>query len=197
MTTVLDHLEAFAGEITRGWQVDADERKLPFQVVQTKGGPYPGTTTVSTLGLSNFPLPSHKGRIDSKMIRHELLMIVSADAVPPNIVGILQQVGLEAIERGAAFLHGELIGPRSELFPGHEPKALFVESPVYFPEEFWQVAADGVGDVVFAWLIPLLDDEVLCLTSQGVSALESRLESEDQDLADYTRGTPKRPKGYA
>ena len=99
MTTVLDHLEAFAGEITRGWQVDADGRKLP--------------------------------------------------------------------------------------------------SPVYFPEEFWQVAADGIGGVLFAWLIPLLDDEVLCLTSQGVSALESRLESEDPDLADYTRGTPKQPKGYA
>lgn len=112
MTTVLDHLEAFAGEIAFGWQVDADERKLPFQVVQTKGGPYPGTTTISTLGLSNFPLPSHKGRSDSKMIRHELLMIVAANAVPPNIVGVLQQVGMEAIERGAAFLHGELIGPR-------------------------------------------------------------------------------------
>lgn len=197
MTTVLDHLEAFAGEVTRGWQVDADEKKLPFQVVQTKSGPYPGTTTISTLGLSNFPLPSHKGNGHSKMIRHELLMIVPADAVPPNIVGIMQQVGLEAIERRAAFLHGELIGPRGELFPGHEPKALFVESPVYFPEEFWQVAADNVGDVVFAWLVPLLDDEVLCLTSQGVSALESRLESENPDLVDYTRGTPKQLGGYA
>ena len=150
MTTVLDHLEAFAGGITRGWQVDADEKVLPFQVVQTKGGPYPGTTTISTLGLSNFPLPNRKSGTESKMIRHELLMIAPADSVPPNIVGIMQQVGLEAIERGAAFLHGELIGPRGELFPGHEPKAPLVESPVYFPEAFWQVAADNVGDVVFA-----------------------------------------------
>lgn len=197
MTTVLDHLEAFAGEITRGWHIDADEKKVPFQVVQTKSGPFPGTTTISTLGLSNFPLPSHKDSTRSKLIRHELLMVVPTDAVPPNIVGIMQQVGLEAIGRGAAFLRGELIGPRGELFPGHEPKALFVESPIYFPEEFWQVAADNVGDVVFAWLVPLLDDEVLCLTSKGVSALESRLEAENPDLVDYTRGTPKQLGGYA
>jgi hypothetical protein len=197
MTTVLDHLEAFAGEVTRGWQVDAEGGELPFQVVQTKGGPYPGTTTIATLGLSNFPLPSCKGRADSKMIRHELLMIVPAGAVPPNIVGIMQQVGLEAIERGAAFLHGELIGPRGELFPGYEPKALLVESPVYFPEEFWQVSAENVGDVVFAWLIPLLDDEVLCLVNHGVSVLESRLELEDPDLVDCTRGMLKQQAGYA
>jgi len=197
MTTVLDHLEAFAGIVSRGWQVDADKNKLPFQVVQTKGGPYPDTTTISTLGLSDFPLPSHKGHADPKMIRHELLMIVPSDAIPPNIVGIIQQVGLEAIRRGTAYLRGELIGPRGELFPGYEPKALFVESPVYFPEEFWQLAADNVGDVVFAWLVPLLDDEVRCLTTQGLPALESRLESENPDLVDYTRGAPKPLGGYA
>jgi hypothetical protein len=72
-----------------------------------------------------------------------------------------------------------------------------VESPVYFPEEFWQVSAENVGDVVFAWLIPLLDDEVLCLVNHGVSVLESRLELEDPDLVDYTRGMLKQQAGYA
>ena len=67
-------------------------------------------------------------------------------------------------------------------------KALLVDAPVYFPEEFWQVAADKVGDVVFAWLVPLLDDEVNCVVTQGWPALESRFEEKDPDLVDYRRG---------
>lgn len=192
MITVFEHLEAFAGEILHGWSVDADGKKLPFQVVQTAGGPHAGTTTFATLGLSNFPLPDHKFCTDPQWIRHELLMVVPADSVPPNIAGIVQQVGLAAMERGAAYLRGELIGPRGALFSGFEPKALYVAAPVYFPDEFAGVTADGVGDVIFAWLVPLLDEEVSYLSAHGWSAFEDRFVSEDPDLVDYARKAPQR-----
>lgn len=82
MTTVYEHLEAFAGEIIGGWSSDADGTKLPFQIVQTAGGL--GTTTFATLGLSKFPLPGSRVGREPKLIRHELLMIVPTDAVPPQ-----------------------------------------------------------------------------------------------------------------
>ncbi|MGO4505345.1 MULTISPECIES: suppressor of fused domain protein [unclassified Dyella] len=182
MTTVYEHLESYAGEIVRGWTCDSNGDKLPFQVVQTAGGPYLGTTTFATLGLSNFQLPADKASHASKLIRHELLMIVPSDAIPPNLVGVIQQIGLEAISRGAAYLRGELLGPRGELFEGHEPKALYASLPVYFPDDFGSVDADGVGDVAFVWLIPLLDKEVNYLSSHGWPDFESSLVSEDPDL---------------
>ena len=187
MTTVYEHLEAFAGEIIGGWSSDADGTKLPFQIVQTAGGPHLGTTTFATLGLSKFPLPGSRVGREPKLIRHELLMIVPTDAVPPNIVGVLQQVGLDAISRGTAYLRGELLGPRGVLFEPYEPKALYVCSPVYFPDQFAVVSTEEAGEVVFAWLVPLLDNEIHFLHTNGWSAFEQKLVSEDPDLADYRR----------
>ena len=121
------------------------------------------------------------------MIRHELLMIVPSEAVPPNIVGIIQQAGLEAMARGSAYLRGELLGPKGELFAGYEPKALYASLPVYFPDEFWELTIDGVGGVAFVWLVPLLDEEVIYLSMNGWPDLESRLVSKDPDLTNYAR----------
>lgn len=187
MTNIFEHLEAFAGEIAQGWSVDSDGNRLPFQVVQTVGGPHLGTTTFVTLGLSNFPLSSDPTGQTQKMIRHELLMIVPSEAVPPNIVGIIQQAGLEALARGSAYLRGELLGPRGALFAGYEPKALYASLPVYFPDEFWGATVDGVGDVAFVWLVPLLDEEANYLSKNGWPDFESRLASTDPDLTNYAR----------
>ena len=187
MTTVYEHLEVFAGEIVQGWPLDSKDNKLPFQVVQTAGGPRLGTTTFATLGLSNFPLPADKTAHATKLIRHELLMVVPTGAVPPNIVGVIQQAGLEALSRGAAYLRGELLGPKGEIFAGYEPKALYASLPVYFPDAFWTVALDGTGDVAFVWLVPLLDKEAHYLSTHGWQDFESKLASEDPDLVDYAR----------
>lgn len=184
MTTVYEHLEAFAGEILGGWSEGADGRKLPFQVVQTAGGPHAGTTTFSTLGLSKTALC---GGRSGKAIRHELIMIVPSDAIPPNIVGILQQAGTEALASDHAYLRGEVLGPRGVLFEGYEPKALYACIPVYFPEDFAGLNSQESGEVVFVWLVPLLDEEVAFVQSNGWKAFEQKWMIENPDLVDYRR----------
>lgn len=184
MTTVYEHIEAFAGEILGGWSEDADGHKLPFQIVQTAGGPHAGTTTFSTLGLSKVAL---SGGQSGKAIRHELIMIVPRDVVPPNIVGVLQQAGMEAISEGRAYLRGEVLGPRGALFEGYEPKALYASIPVYFPDAFAGLNSRESGEVVFVWLVPLLDEEVAFLQSSGWKAFEEKWITENPDLADYRR----------
>lgn len=187
MTSVFDHLETYAGEILQGWSRDENGDKLPFQVVQLSGGPHAGTATFATLGLSNFALASGKVGDDLRYIRHELVMVVPSDAIPGNIGGILLQAGTEAIARNLAYLRGDVIGPKGALFEGYEPKALYASVPVYFPDGFASVQAEGVGDVAIAWLIPLLDDEVAYVHSHGWSQFEDRLVEQDPDLVDYRR----------
>ncbi|QWT18977.1 suppressor of fused domain protein [Bacillus sp. NP157] len=186
MTTVFEHLEAFAGEIVDGWKVGSDGTERPFQVVRTKGGPHAGTVTFSTLGLSRFQLPSGPER-GHKHIRHELILVVPEDAIPFNVISLLQQVGMEAIEREQAYLRGEVIGPRGPMFEGCQPKALYVAIPVYFPTEFAVATTEESGDVVFAWLIPILDDEYHLYHTQGWSALEAMFVKDNPDLVDYRR----------
>lgn len=187
MTNLFEHLEAYAGEILHGWSDDGQSEKPPFQIVQLSGGPYAGTTTFSTLGLSNFPLPNGKSGDKARLIRHELLIVVPKDAVPGNIAAVLQQAGLEALSRNAAYLRGEMLGPKGVLFEGYEPKALYASNPVYFPDDFASVVVDGVGDVAIVWLFPLLDDEIHYLHTHGWPAFEAKLVEEDPDLVDYRR----------
>ncbi|WP_266158029.1 suppressor of fused domain protein [Dyella silvatica] len=186
MTNIVEHLEKFSGQIAEGWSKDADGNSMPFQVVRTESGPIEGSVTFATLGLSNHPL---KSTLSNKIIRQELIMLFRADAVPSNIVGIIQQAGLEAITRGHAYLRGEVIGPRGALFPSFEPKALYVTIPVYFPDEFTSVSTEKIGDVIFAWLVPMLDDEVRFEAEHGWEKFEDRLAIVDPDLYDYTRAT--------
>lgn len=187
MPTVFEHLEAYAGEILRCLSVDKDGNDVPFQVVQTSGGPYFGTTTFSTLGLGRYALAGGMSGGSPKVIRHELIMVFPVDAVPQNAGGILQQVGLEALHYNKAYLRGEAIGPRSALFEGYEPKALYASIPVHFPSGFAKVNEEGFGDVVMVWLIPMLDAEVEYLRDHGWNALEDKWEKEDPDLVDYRR----------
>lgn len=187
MATVYEHLEAFSGKMLRGWSVNADGESMPFQVVQMSGGPYAGTVMFATLGLSNFPLPNGKVGDKARMIRHELLIVVPDDAIPSNIAGIIQQAGLEAISRNAAYLCGEMLGPKGHIFEGYEPKALYASNPVHFPEGFWSVKADGVGDVALVWLVPMLDSEVQYLQANGWPLFEKKWEMDDPDLVDYRR----------
>ncbi|WP_369929887.1 suppressor of fused domain protein [Xanthomonas sp. NCPPB 2632] len=187
MTTVFDHLEAYACEIVRGASVDPDGNKMSFQIVETAGGPYCGTTTFSTLGLGKFPLPNGSCCDKARLIRHELVMVVPSDAVPPNIIAILYLVGMETISRNAALLRGEMLGPRGVLFDGYEPKALYASNPVCFPDGFGSVFEEGLGDIAMAWLIPMLDSEVSYLQAHGWPALEDKWVADDPDLVDYRR----------
>jgi hypothetical protein len=180
---VIAHLENFCGPIVHGWRGDPDGKKMPFQIVQMERGPISGTTTYSTLGLGKIPLPA---RNSDKIIRHERVMLSRSNAVPGNLPALLQQVAMEAVQRKFAYLRGEIIGPRGQLFNNSTVTALYVSIPVYFPEGFTGVD-DDVGRVIFAWLIPITDQEASLVNQVGWSEFETRLEAQDPDLLDFKR----------
>ena len=183
--SVTTHLERFCGPIERGWPIDPDGNKLPFQLVQMQRGPIDGTITYSTLGLSKIELRSRSSR---KSIRQELVMLSRSNATPDNLPPLLQQVAVEAVQSDYAYLRGDVIGPRGRLFQDSSVTALYVTSPAYFPKEFASVEDDG-GTVIFAWLVPITDQESRLIAEIGWNEFEAKLERQDPDLLDFRRAT--------
>ena len=183
---LIGHIEKFCGPIVQGWPNDPDGNRMPFQIFQMQGGPIAGTTTYATLGLGKIPLRSHAS---NKVIRHELVMLSRSDSVPGNLPPLLQQVAMEAVQSGCAYLRGEVIGPRrGPLFSGSTVTALYVASPVYFPREFRSVECDG-GTTIFAWLVPISDEEASLINELGWDEFETMLESQNPDLLDFRRAS--------
>ena len=182
---LISHIEKFCGPIVGGWPNDADGNKMPFQIVQMQGGPIAGTTTYATLGLGKIPLRAHAS---DQVIRHELVMLARSDSVPENLPALLQQVAMEALQRNHAYLRGEVIRPRGSLFSGSTVTALYVAIPVYFPQEFRSVECD-VGRAIFAWLVPISDEEVSVIDEIGWGEFETMLASQDPDLLDFRRAS--------
>jgi hypothetical protein len=150
-----------------------------------QGGPIAGTTTYSTLGLGKIPL---KAPNSDKVTRHELVMLSRSIASPPNLPALLQQVAMEAVERNLAYARGAVVGPRGRLFNGSTVTALYVTVPVYFPKEF-SVVDDDVGKVIFAWLIPIKDQEAFLVNRVGWNEFETKLERQDPDLLNFKRAS--------
>ena len=157
---------------------------MPFQIVQLQGGPLAGTITYSTLGLGKLPL---KAKNSDKIIRHELVMLVRQQAIPGNLPALLQQVAIESVVRSCAYLRGEVIGPRGQLFKESTMTALYATNPVYFPEEFPSVDDPDLGTIVFVWLVPMGDQEAAFINLMGWEEFETKLEKDDPDLLDLRR----------
>jgi hypothetical protein len=171
---VIEHLECHCGPIVEGWTSDADGNDAPFQIVKMRGGPIDGSIAFSTLGLSNIPLRSPAPK-SSKLIRHELVMLARHE-VPANLPAVLQQVAAEAIGNGLAYLRGDVLGPRGLLFHGTTLEALYVSMPVYFGDAFASVRTEKLGEVIFAWLIPITRSEANYVVSNGWDRFEEKLE---------------------
>jgi hypothetical protein len=114
-------------------------------------------------------------------------MLARADGVPLNLPSILQQVAVEAVRRGLAYLRGDVLGPRGLLFSGTTLEALYVSIPVYFPDAFATARTEKLGEVIFAWLIPITRSESDYVFSNGWHRFEEKLVLEDPDLLDVFR----------
>lgn len=180
---LVTHLERFAGRIVEGWSKNIDGQSMPFHVAHLQNSATPEQTVYSTLGLSNFALASRRS---GKVIRHELVMLTYFDESELGVPGVLQQVGLSAIESGEAYLRGDVIGPRGPLRSGSKMEALYISAPAYFPDEF-AVCELETATVVFAWLIPIGANEAAYVRSHGWNAFEERLVEENPDLLDLQR----------
>lgn len=184
MQNYIKFLESHLGEIEYGWNTDFEDKTLPFQIVKYKRGPFAGTVSYSTLGLSNQDLASP---ISNKIIRQELIFVSYANLGDKNIPGILQQVGLQAINNKIAYLRGDVIGPNGKLFEHSSLEALYSSIPVYFPESFQTFNEDGDVPTIQTWLFPITFNEVKYIKENGWDAFEDRLVELDPDLVDFKR----------
>ncbi|MFJ6267117.1 suppressor of fused domain protein [Lysinibacillus xylanilyticus] len=184
MHNYIEFLEGHLGEIEYGWDKDSEGNKLPFQIVKYKKGPFAGTVTYSTLGLSKQNLVSP---ISKKEIRQELIFVSYANFGDKNIPGILQNVGLQAINNNIAYLRGDVIGPYGKLFEHSSFEALYASIPVYFPETFQAFKVDGDLPIIQTWLFPITFDEAKFIKENGWDEFENRLVELDPDLVDFKR----------
>lgn len=180
----IEFLEHHLGEIRYGWNKDGNGKSLPFQIVKFSKGPFEGTATFATLGLSNhiLEIPGRK-----EGVRQELLMISCSNFGDENIPGILSDVGVSLLQHHSALLRGEVIGPYGPLF-NHSPlEALYSSIPVYFSNDFHTYLKDEDSSIIMTWLIPITSAEAAYIQTYGWERFEDILEKEDPDLVDYKR----------
>lgn len=180
--TLVKHLEDHIGVIEEGWSKDASGKDAVAQVVRLRDTTSSGLSFFSTLGLSNFHLQSSR---TSKAIHCELVMLARHGA--GSLPGVLLQICGELAKTGKALLRGEVIGPRNELAPGSNMRALYAAVPAYFPDSFHSVQLESGVNVVFIWLVPISTEEAAFIAQEGWSAFEDLLEVKDPDLADLYR----------
>ncbi|CAM4210760.1 hypothetical protein PAEN110709_01745 [Paenibacillus endophyticus] len=86
-----------------------------------------------------------------------------------------------------AYLRGDIIGPFGTLFEGTELVALYVTTPVYFPDSFHTYDTTNDISIVQAWLVPITLNEASYVKENGWEAFEDKLEELDPDLKNYKR----------
>ncbi|WP_282138237.1 suppressor of fused domain protein [Rossellomorea aquimaris] len=175
-----DHL----GKIEYGWSKDGNGNVLPFQVVKFNRGPFPGTVTYSSIGLSKLHL---KSPVSNKIIRQELVIVSYSNFGDENIPAILQDIGLQACNNGIAFLKGEIIGPKGKIFNDSNLEALYVTMPVYFDESFHTFHEKDGNPIVNVWLVPISYKEAEFVKLNGWDKFEELLEDKDPDLINFNR----------
>ncbi len=180
---MVEHAERFLGPVQRGWSTDPDGGSMPFQIVEYEHGSDPESVAYSTLGLSRAGLVSPTS---GREIRQELLMVLRRSVPADVALSLLWQVGLTVLESGEALLRGHVVGPAGRLAPETDLTALYVTTPVYFPDELaWFAGADG--DVAVAWLVPIGTEEAQLVLERGWDRFEDLVEEQDPDLVDLQR----------
>lgn len=177
-------MELFLGQVEVGWTEDADGNAMPFQMLKFEPPALANTSAFTTPGLARHALAS---RTPEKSIHLELMLLTQrGDANERWLPSLLHQVASDSIRTGSALLRGEVLGPRGALVPESELEALYVASPVYFPDEFAAHQAPG-QTTIFAWLVPISASEARFVQEQGWEAFESRLVEQNPDLCNWDR----------
>ncbi|NOU86249.1 hypothetical protein GC102_10745 [Paenibacillus sp. LMG 31460] len=184
MNKYTEFLEKYLGTIQYGWSKNENDQKLPFKIVKYAGGPFPGTVSYSTLGLSNENLTSI---VSGKQIRQELIFNAYASFGDNNIPGILQQIGQLALKNKRAYLRGDVIGPNGKIFDNSDLEALYITSPVYFTDEFFTFDIDNKTAIIQAWVIPITSQEADFIKKYGWDKFEDMLVDINPDLIDFNR----------
>lgn len=186
MSNLIALAETYLGRIQHGWNQSVLGTPMEFQVAECRDGLLPDVTSFLTLGLANVELAS---RMTGRCVRHELMLAVgekySAFAGP----ALLQQVGNEALERGTAYLRGDVIGPRGEIYSGGKLQSLYVTFPSCYPDELSVFCEHDGAERIIAWLVPITREEAGYITTHGWNHFEDLLVARAPDLFDLDRAS--------
>lgn len=180
----VEYLEHHLGNIECGWSQDSEGNKLPYQIVKYSGGPFQGTVTYSTLGLSNEGFMSP---ISKKKIRQELIFVSYSNFGDKNIPGLIQQLSFHMLKKQQPYLRGDVIGPYGKLFNSSALEALYVTKPVYFPDSFHTFYPSEGLPIVQTWLVPITSSEAKFIATNGWEKFEDKLVDINPDLVDFNR----------
>jgi hypothetical protein len=179
---LVEHLERFLGPIAAGSSGDETTPDGVQVVWFGPDTPWPGVTTLATLGLHRY----HLGNPDRGGLHQELLLHVAMDDKSAGAAGILFQVAGMMVERGNGLQRGQVLGPAGPLFGHGNLTALYVTAPLYLPDESEVFRAAG-QTVVIGWLVPITDTEAAYVRAQGWQAFEELLVAQNPDLVDINR----------
>lgn len=171
------HLERALGSIGKGWSDKSATHGV--QVVAFDDAPVDGVTTYATMGLSRYSLSQSSGN----NIRQELLTSAEAGQDPAKIVNLLLGIAEHLIDERQALARGQVTTPQREDGTG---VSFYCTNPSPF-DETTLTAEKFDPDVVFVYLIALLDSEVELIRKQGWQWFEEQLEAQDPNIWDLSR----------
>jgi hypothetical protein len=185
---MIQHMETYLGPIQESWKSTPEGEETLFQIVRCEGE-IEDTRVFCTLGLSNHAFKETPNRVGVP-IRHELLIAVPESDGHKTLPTLVQQLGLIALRRDRAFLHGEVIGGTYPVFVGESFRGFGASSPSFVSADEFSIyrRADG-QEVVFVWMIPLYGEEISFVREEGWSRFEDLVIEKGVDLVELARGS--------
>jgi hypothetical protein len=178
MAAFVEHLEGHLGQMAGGVKLAEG-----ISVAEFPNQPVEDVSVFATIGLSHHVLSLPSG----KACRMELLFCCS-DRFRQAALSALDTVASQILETHEALSQGAIVTRSGPLWPGSDLVALFVYSPVYFPDTF-HVDRSSAPPTVIAWLIPITSEECRIVESRGWTALETLFEELEPDLFDLERSS--------
>lgn len=176
MAAFVEHLEGHLGQMTGGVKLAEG-----ISVAEFPNQPVQDVSVFATIGLSHHVLSLPSG----KECRMELVFCCP-DRFRQVALSALDTVASQIIETHEALTQGTVVTRSGPLWPGSGLVALFVYSPVCFPDTF-HVDRSSSPPTVIAWLIPITSEERQIVENRGWTALETLFEELDPDLFDLER----------
>ena len=125
------------------------------------------------------------GKVDAKIARDGAteVTIDVRRSLPP----VLQKLSREALSKDRAFLAGDIIGPGDPIVNGSQLKAIFITTPIFYPDSFSTYVSAQGQKVHLLWLIPITAREAEYIRSWGKKTFEDKLRQFRPDISDFSR----------
>ncbi|WP_404353191.1 suppressor of fused domain protein [Exiguobacterium aurantiacum] len=177
----LEHLESHCGEFTNQFETE-DLLEQAVQFLQFDDSPTTDTFTISTLGLHWHTLQNE----DETYTHQELLLSFKQKRLYEDVLELLWQLTMHALETHHAFKLGEYFELPPNVFKRLKFSSIYVATPFYFDESFLVYEGDE-QTVIPVWFIPIFPSEESFIEAHGAERFNELLYKADYVLLDLKR----------